>query len=202
MPPSRLAAFAAALVLIVPVAQAAPIGLPTDPDPTWVTNGAIAAMARSGHALYLGGSFTRIAPYTGGGVAVAAADGGRRPFPAFDGEVDAVAADGTGGWYVGGRFSHADALARTGLAHVLADGSVDPAFVAPAISGVLALAVHPTKLFVGGRFSPCPGTDGEKEVVVVAVHLGPLVLLPRILQGERMEVELHFQRFPVVVRGW
>ena len=75
---------------------------------------------------YVGGSFSYVGPATGGGAAVSRTTGLVDPgFPTVAGHIRAVAADGTGGWYVGGDFTSIGGLPRTNLAHVLANGMVD-----------------------------------------------------------------------------
>src|SRR4051812_20480657 len=96
---------AVALVALVtaPAATADPVTAPLE---TWVPDGEVHAVALSGPIAYLGGNFTRLAPYTGSSAAFNAANGDlRQPWPQVDGVVEAVAPDGTGGWYLGGDFT-------------------------------------------------------------------------------------------------
>src|SRR5690242_18500387 len=68
---------------------------------------------------------------TGPGVGTDASTGQTTGLPAISGggrAVYAVAADGSGGFYVGGDFARVGSFIRRNLAHVLADQSVDPAF--------------------------------------------------------------------------
>ncbi|HUE85473.1 MAG TPA: hypothetical protein VMO26_05295, partial [Vicinamibacterales bacterium] len=44
------------------------------------------------------------------------------------GDVFALASDGADGYYIGGEFRRVGSVARSGLARILAYGSVDPAF--------------------------------------------------------------------------
>src|SRR5260370_35813911 len=74
-----------------------------------------------------------------------------------EGLVQAVAPDGSGGWYIGGLFTHVGGVARNNIAHISADRSVDPNFDPDANGGVHALpasgpAGHAARLFpsVGG----------------------------------------------------
>ncbi|MEZ5288404.1 MAG: hypothetical protein R2712_27080 [Vicinamibacterales bacterium] len=132
----------------------------------WVTNGTVRAVAAQDQAVYIGGSFTRVAPaanFLGPWFGVSTTTGAPLPRMALaDGPVFAIEPDGAGGYYVGGRFQRIGGVARTSLAHVLADGSVDPAFVpdlrAPAFDShgrlpgaeVRSLARFGTTLFAGG----------------------------------------------------
>lgn len=80
-----------------------------------------------------------------------------------NGIVDDAVADGRGGWFVGGSFTRFGGKRRIGLAHLLPDGRVDPAWRAW-IGGatgrrgdVVALARSGTRLFVGGAFGRIDG---------------------------------------------
>jgi hypothetical protein len=77
-------------------------------------------------------------------------------FPKVDGEVHAIAADGTGGWYIGGIFTLVGTAWRNSLAHVLADGTVDPDWnPSPSANsiggfvGIFALAVSGPFVYIG-----------------------------------------------------
>src|SRR5215475_8119398 len=85
---------------------------------TWVVNGTVAAMSLSGSNLYIGGDFTQISPHTGPLVAFSSATGQlAKSFPAIDdGQVNAVAPDGHGGWFVGGEFAQIGGIACANLA--------------------------------------------------------------------------------------
>lgn len=71
-----------------------------------------------------------------------------------------VAPDGSA--YVAGRFSDVDGLSRTGVAHLLPDGTVDPSFATTGTgldpSGVDSMVVQPDgKVIVGSDFSTYDG---------------------------------------------
>ena len=165
-----------ALLLCVPsTANAA--ALPDTPDRTVVTDGDVHAIVRAGDTLYLGGLFTRVGPRTGPGVEVGL-DGIRHPdvpevsgagpslVPGTGAGLRAVVADGAGGWYIGGCFNHVGAIARTNLAHILADHTIDPGF-APQIDGVVdALVVSGSTIYVAGSFS---NVDGQTRNNIAAV---------------------------------
>src|SRR4029453_13630285 len=72
----------------------------------WGANGPVSALALSGNTLYVGGSFPGVGPVTGSFAALDRGTGSPgSAFPKVDGEVFAVASDGAGGWFVGGRFT-------------------------------------------------------------------------------------------------
>lgn len=138
------------------------------PDRTYVTDGDVHAVVRVGDTIYIGGLFSRVGPRTGPGVEVALDGSPNATFPEISGAgptlvagtgsgLRAVAADGAGGWYIGGRFSHVGGVARTNLAHILADDSVDPNFN-PLLDGVVeALAISGSTVYVAGLFSSIDG---------------------------------------------
>jgi len=136
-------------------AQAAPRPPTGQPLPieSFTTDAPVQAFAKRGNRLFLGGGFTRIGPVTGGGVLLDGATGARDPrFPRVGGIVFAVLSDDAGGYYIGGRFRSVGGVGRGNLAHILPDGSVDPAFAPRLDREVLALAKSPDRLYVGGSF--------------------------------------------------
>ena len=126
-----------------------------NPSRTYVTNGQVHAVVPTASAIYIGGEFTSIGPRTGPGVGIDASTatstglsqvaGGRQV-------VRTVVPDGSGGFYVGGNFSHVGTLFRRNIAHILPNGKVDPNFRSNAKGGVVALALSGTTLYVGGAF--------------------------------------------------
>ena len=121
------------------------------------TNGTVNAEVLSGNTLYLGGSFTRVGPQTGCGVPLDAVSGAPvAGFPLVLGQVNAVAPDGAGGWYLGGSFTSVGGLARSNLARVLADNSVSA--WNPGANGIVrTLVVDGGVVYVGGEFSSAGG---------------------------------------------
>src|SRR5262245_43350883 len=83
---------------------AAGAGLAQTVDTTlWVTNGTFRGVVRDGGMVYIGGSFTVVGPATGTGVAIDAGSGAiQQPYPRVVGQIDAVAPDGSDGWYLAG----------------------------------------------------------------------------------------------------
>ncbi|MHB8242718.1 MAG: hypothetical protein ACYDHN_12105, partial [Solirubrobacteraceae bacterium] len=169
---------ATALVLVVlgVCSSSAQAALSSVPDNDWVTNGPVYALAHSGTTLYLGGSFTQIGPRTG--PVVTFSGGSSTPDASFpqvsgaEGVVEAAISDGAGGWYIGGNFTHVAGVARAGLAHIEAGGSVDPNF-APSLEvaqggSVEALALSGSTLYVGGAFSQL---DAQARQGLAAVNI-------------------------------
>src|SRR5829696_3135574 len=151
-------AIPAALIALA-TAPAAPADPVTSPVETWVPDGEVKALAVSGSTAYIGGNFTRIAPYTGSSALFNPGNGEvKKPWPEVNGVVNDVVADGSGGWYLGGDFKSVGGASRTDLAHVLADGTLDPNF-SPSTNGeVRALAVGGGSVFAGGEFSQANST--------------------------------------------
>ena len=139
--------------------RAAPTTLPL---PTWgVVGGGVDAIALSGTTAYIGGDFTYVGPSSGGFVAFDASSGALDPtWPQLTGDGGALAPNGAGGWYVAGSFTAVGGIVRQGLAHLRADGTVDPGW-APSVSGpftsALALAVAGSTVYVGGQFQAANG---------------------------------------------
>lgn len=145
---------------------------PILPAPSWYDDGSVRAVAVADDGtVYVGGTFTRMGPMTGGGVPLTLDSGQPKPtFPKVDGSVHAVVPDGSGGWYVGGSFERVGGEPRANLAHVLADGSLDPSW-SPAVGGysdpyVEALAFDGTTVYVGGIYDTL---DGEARTGLGAV---------------------------------
>ncbi len=126
----------------------------------------VSASAEGDGVIYLGGTFSYVGPRTGAAAAIGAvgapANAGRAilPWPAIEGgDVFAIAPDGNGGAFFGGTFTSVGGVARGGLAHVNADGSLDSGF-APVVSGsVRALAVAGGQVIVGGAVTALNGVS-------------------------------------------
>jgi hypothetical protein len=146
--------------LMAAPAAADPAGAPLS---TWVPDGEVKSLAVSGQTAYVGGNFSRVAPYTGGSVNLDASTAERRtPWPEVEGVVNAVAPDGSGGWYLGGDFSSVAGVPRQNLAHVRTDGTLDEGWAASTNGIVRALAVRNTlangsSVFAGGSFTSANG---------------------------------------------
>ena len=152
----RLLAAAALLCVLGTPLAGAQSSMP--PEAGCVTNGTVRTIAYSEDTVYIGGSFTEVGPYTGGGVPFDTATGQMAAvFPKVIGRALACLSDGSGGWFIGGEFTQIGGLARNNIAHVLSDGTVDPAWDANADSSVFALAVSGTTVYAGGYFTSIGG---------------------------------------------
>ncbi|GAA1899240.1 hypothetical protein GCM10009814_30760 [Lapillicoccus jejuensis] len=138
----------------------------------WGTNGRVSDLAVSpdGRYAYLGGAFDYVGPTTGHAVTTAPSpDAGtvvNGPALGLDGTVSAAIPGRTAGeWYLGGSFTRAGGARHVGLAHVLADGTVDASFT-PAVTGsvaALALSSDGTTLLVGGSFTGLRGSNESTD---------------------------------------
>lgn len=117
-----------------------------------VTDGAVNALAISGDTLFVGGSFTNIGPPSGSGVPLDSVTAQPEWLPKVAGSLLAVAADGAGGWYLGGSFTDVGGVPRQNLAHVLANRTVD-AWNPQPDGLVFALVASGSTLYVGGGFT-------------------------------------------------
>src|SRR5947209_8757655 len=119
------------LALLVACGQAVAAQRSSVPKQTFVTNGPVLAVAVAGSTTYIGGLFNQVGPRTGPGVGIGVTSGKNAGLPQVSGanaRVYAVAADGSGGFYIGGSFTHVGSLERLDIAHIRRDGSVDPGF--------------------------------------------------------------------------
>jgi hypothetical protein len=126
-------------------------------DDLWVTNGFVYTETILGNTMYIGGNFNRIGPATGGFMPTNATTGARTlPGPAVDGAINAIVADGSGNYIIGGSFKHYQGVERDNIAKVDANG--DLLAWNPGVNGVVpGLAVGGGRVFVGGEFTTVGG---------------------------------------------
>jgi hypothetical protein len=124
----------------------------------WVPDGQVESVLPAGKLVYIGGSFNYVGPNTGGGVPLSLTRGSAvARFPKVNGTVNAVVSDGAGGYYIGGSFDEVGGVARSDLAHLGANGSVDPAWNPGANGEVGVLAIAGSTVYAGGQFSSIGG---------------------------------------------
>ena len=127
------------------------------------------------------GSVVRTGPLA----ALATGSGRVVPFPhaaGINALVDAIVADGSGGWFIGGGFDSLGGFRCLSIAHVLATRQVDRKWC-PRLTpeggtvdvGVSAIARRGQELFIGGSFS---FVDGERRAGIAAVALASGRVLP------------------------
>ncbi len=163
---------------VAPVAAAAGPAIPgtvsdrPDDHTLSAANGEVRALAQVGNRIYLGGTFTKVGPARLGAAGVLQtrhrAFSGH--FPDVSGVVYAAAADGHGGWYLGGSFTTVGGASRANLAHVLANGRV--ARWSPHPNGaVRALTLTRSGVVVGGDFTTMSGRPAG-HLVSLALRTG------------------------------
>ena len=163
-----LAASLAVGILSAPgnlTAQAAPA--PTIPDSP--TGEVLGSTVGADGTTYMVGSFRGIGAASTNLAALNSTSGVvNRSFATTNGRLYAIVDDGNGGLFVGGQFTTAGGLARTHLAHVLPDGSVDAAWQANLGSNdtVFALSRDDTVLYVGGSINSVNGTSRRNLLAV------------------------------------
>jgi hypothetical protein len=153
----------ATVALWAPAAEAVTPPLSTG----YVTDGPLNAVAVDGSGrTYLGGQFTQVGPRTGRGIKLTTT--GDQPaagFPDVAGNnnafIDAVVDDGAGGWFIGGDFTSVGGVPRNRLAHINADGSVDPTWDPSANGFVTDMVRVGTDLYVGGGFNGANSIGGQ-----------------------------------------
>lgn len=136
------------------------------PEPTYATDGPVDAVVRSVDTIYLGGSFTRVGPPTGPLASIDLAGAIAPAIPTVAGAgalVDAIAPDGSGGFYIGGDFTSVGGAPHKNLAHIRADGSLDPSWDPSTNANVSALAASGSTVFVGGSFNGTNSVDGSSS---------------------------------------
>ena len=176
------------------------------PEPFPVVDGSVSEIVTDGTTAYVGGNFTEIGPPSGPMVLLSASDGSvQRTFRSFAADEDVngffptvqtIEPDGAGGWYVGGGFARVEGRYRRAVVHLLADGTVDPAFRMDVEGGVGDLALDRTTgtLWVGGSFRRVRGEQRWNLVAADAATGALRPWLPRGAGGGVGQFELHGDR--------
>ncbi|MDJ1473788.1 DUF7619 domain-containing protein [Xanthocytophaga flava] len=147
----------------------------------WAISGDIYTAARSGNTVYLGGKFSYVGPVTGGAALLNPTDGrvvNNRSI-LINGTVRTALEDGQGGWYIGGNFSEIQGVKRNGIAHLLADNSLDLSWQVdityPLIPAITKLARSNNTLYLLGKFT---AVNGEQRTNAAAIDLKSLKVTP------------------------
>jgi len=185
----------------------------------WQFNGNVSVIElAAGGTRYLGGNFTSVGVYTGKAAPVDITTGklttGSFPSVEGSGNVKVIEPDGQGGWYVGGSFAtsakdNIDGVAHNGLAHFLADGSVDPNFPDIAVGGVVnAIAVDNGTVYIGGTFSGVGGVTTRNLAAIttdgVVIDWAPVVnsvVNSLAISGDKLYVGGLFSSIDGISRG-
>ncbi len=123
----------------------------------WAFGGTVHTVARAGRVAFVGGRFNAVAARHNvtGGFAVVSPVTSQRALRAarVHGNVNAIVADGTGGWFVGGNFTFVGQERRPQIAHILADGSLDRGWTGRVNGRVVSLVLVGGTLYAGGEFA-------------------------------------------------
>jgi hypothetical protein len=125
----------------------------------FTAGGDITGFKINNNKLYLGGTFNELG-YSAVGLAKVSSTTAAPDFnfPEANGPVYAVLADGSGGYYIGGNFNAIGGVSTSSLAHILADGTVDPAFNVEVNSEVDCLVTDGANLYFAGWFNSVNNT--------------------------------------------
>jgi hypothetical protein len=113
--------------------------------------------------------------FSSGGGGTTDSTGAPASFPEANDAVFTLVSDGAGGVYLGGRFSRVGPLPRQALAHVLANGEVDPSWNPIPDGPVTALLLRNQTLYIGGNFF---SMNGEERWRLAAIGGATGVLTP------------------------
>jgi hypothetical protein len=165
-----LVATATVATTLTVIAAPAQADTPPKPARTWGTNGRVNYILPVGDQVFVGGEFTSVIDTDGGSHAVSNLAVFSASTGAFNlgwqgsanGLVNALAADpNTGVLYIGGLFSKADGVNASRVAALsMADGTIDPNFVAGASAQVDGLATANGALFMSGLFTSVTDASG------------------------------------------
>ncbi len=165
------------------LAQSAPYDALPD---LWVVDNRVRSLDVVGDTLYLGGDFEYVGPPTGQLAVLDKATGEPDLSLPRVGEAGGAAGitltvvpDESGGYYVGGDFSFVSSEPRYNLAHVLADGTLDPDFRPDPVVGtdpspfgsVRTIVLEDSVLYVGGLFETIAGV-GRQNLAALSAETG------------------------------
>ncbi|HUU34795.1 MAG TPA: fibronectin type III domain-containing protein, partial [Vicinamibacterales bacterium] len=123
----------------------------------WAFGGTVHTVVRAGRVAFVGGRFNAVAARHNvtGGFAVVSPVTSQRALRAarVHGNVNAIVDDGSGGWFVGGNFTFVGQNRQPQIAHILADGRLDPAWTGRVNGRVVSLALAGGTLYAGGEFT-------------------------------------------------
>nr|WP_244934777.1 hypothetical protein [Leptospira jelokensis] len=130
--------------------------------------------------ILMGGDFNKVGLSTGS-VAVLDKHSGTAipsrfcPFLKVKGETYAAVPDGSGGFYIGGSFTHVQGIKRSQVAHILPGCQLDPNFnvTEDASRNVNTLHILGDNLYIGGTFSSW-GSSPQTNIAAVNRYTGEL----------------------------
>jgi outer membrane protein assembly factor BamB len=174
-------------VLLVVAGASAAVTMRAANVPPLSPAGEVVGLAVAAGNVYVQGTFARFGPYTGGFAVVGRSTARRQPtVDAVSGAVEAIVSDGGGGWFVGGLFDHVGSVACENLAHLTADGRLDPRFCLDPDRDVLALALQGKTLYVGGAFDSIGG-EQRKLIASLDAETGAINVWHPSASGDHVE---------------
>lgn len=148
----------------------------------------VLAMATTEDMIFFAGGFTSIGEPAGSLLAID--QGLPEPVGPVTGQVWTILPDGDGGYFIGGAITSVAGEPVGRLAHILADGTLNPDF-RPQFSGtVRALALHGDHLYVGGQFFQA-NTTPRRGLAVIHRHTGQLQSFDAQLNGSVNDLQIH-----------
>ena len=123
------------------------------PQANWpVANNQVNTIVKDGNTIYMGGLFSYVGPNVPYGTSIDATSGvPNLNYVKPNGNINAVAPDGSGGWYIGGAFTMVGGQVRNRIARINADGSLN-AWNPDADNTVNSIAVNGNTVYIGGLF--------------------------------------------------
>ncbi|MFN7979651.1 MAG: fibronectin type III domain-containing protein [Vicinamibacterales bacterium] len=174
MPRALVVSLAVALLVVPPIvaAQSLPATAPLN---TAGPNGPVAALARSGNTLFVGGSFDRVAMPAPGLAVLATTNGAQRGGANVDVDAAMVAGIPAGGWIVAGRITGGGAPRR--LARFDAAGVLDQSWNVDydQFGSITFLAVQGSTVLIGGNLR---SVNGVARTSLAAVDATTGAVLP------------------------
>ncbi|MEK7263064.1 MAG: choice-of-anchor D domain-containing protein [Bacteroidota bacterium] len=136
-----------------------------------ITNGSVYTMQQSGSKIYLGGTFTYVGLLTGSAAVIDTANSyGDVGYPNVNGAINAAISDGSGGWYIGGDFTNVGGTARSRLAHINSDKTLDANWNPGANNTINTLLMYNGIIYIGGFFTNVAGASRNYIAAVDAVN--------------------------------
>ncbi len=165
---------------------------------SWVTSGEIEDIAVHCNTIFVAGDLGTIGQRSGPLASVSTHTAQRETLlPELSGDVGdaeeqrspvrALAADGFGGWFVAGSFSHADGKACAALVHVRRGGRLDSGFCPRPNGAVRALLRLGNTLYFGGSFTRV-GNDKRLGLAAMQIATGEVLpWAPHLAPAERYQ---------------
>ncbi len=145
------------------------------PVTSFSVNSTVTDMVADGNNLYIAGSFSQAGSYKSYLLSFDEANiFPDQEFPDANSTIEVIEPDGNGGYYVGGSFSQIGGQTQTRISHILANGTVDPAFAVTLNSTVYSIALDgESDLYIGGAFTV---VNGENVTYVARLNRSTGVL--------------------------